>query len=176
MDQSLALFQKRDDLDELEGFQQQELAKVKHMVSVDPPKFKHQSIWVLSTSDCGLCVDQLLKKEEQLSQQELQLQQKEADLQAAERNLSEVRGNLQLLKQHQEESSRLNDELEIERWGPGRKALWKDETRWFSLRYKFILPTVSPGRGGGWETPSNYSCSHHMCYNFISGILLAMSS
>lgn len=32
MDQSLALFQKRDDLDELEGFQQQELAKVKHMV------------------------------------------------------------------------------------------------------------------------------------------------
>lgn len=32
MDQSLALFQKRDDLDELEGFQQQELVKVKHMV------------------------------------------------------------------------------------------------------------------------------------------------
>lgn len=115
MDQSLALFQRRDDLDELEGFQQQELAKVKHMVSVDPPKFKPQSIWVLNTSDCGLCVDQLLKKEEQLSQQELQLQQKAADLQASERNLSEVRGNLQLLKQHQEESSRLNDELEIER-------------------------------------------------------------
>ncbi len=36
-EQSLSLFQKRDDLDELEGFQQQELAKVKHMVStVDP--------------------------------------------------------------------------------------------------------------------------------------------
>lgn len=32
MEQSLALFQKRDDLDELEGFQQQELAKIKHMV------------------------------------------------------------------------------------------------------------------------------------------------
>lgn len=32
MEQSLVLFQKRDDLDELEGFQQQELAKVKHMV------------------------------------------------------------------------------------------------------------------------------------------------
>lgn len=32
MDQSLAVFQKREDLDELEGFQQQELAKVKHMV------------------------------------------------------------------------------------------------------------------------------------------------
>lgn len=34
-EQSLNLFQKRDEIDELEGFQQQELAKVKHMVS-DP--------------------------------------------------------------------------------------------------------------------------------------------
>lgn len=33
-EQSLSLFQKRDDLDELEGFQQQELAKVKHMVDI----------------------------------------------------------------------------------------------------------------------------------------------
>lgn len=31
-EQSLSLFRKRDELDELEGFQQQELAKVKHMV------------------------------------------------------------------------------------------------------------------------------------------------
>ncbi|XP_053551639.1 golgin subfamily A member 1 [Bombina bombina] len=31
-EQSLSLFQKRDDLDELEGFQQQEVAKVKHML------------------------------------------------------------------------------------------------------------------------------------------------
>lgn len=37
MDQSVALFQKRDDLDELEGFQQQELSKVKHMVLTPPP-------------------------------------------------------------------------------------------------------------------------------------------
>lgn len=29
---SLNLFQKRDEIDELEGFQQQEIAKVKHMV------------------------------------------------------------------------------------------------------------------------------------------------
>uniref|UniRef100_A0A7N6BTG6 Golgin subfamily A member 1 n=1 Tax=Anabas testudineus TaxID=64144 RepID=A0A7N6BTG6_ANATE len=50
MEQSLALFHKRDDLDELEGFQQQELAKVKHM---------------------------LLRKEEQLSQRQRELQQKE---------------------------------------------------------------------------------------------------
>ncbi|XP_020823222.1 golgin subfamily A member 1 isoform X5 [Phascolarctos cinereus] len=32
--QSLNLFQKRDEIDELEGFQQQELAKVKHMAAV----------------------------------------------------------------------------------------------------------------------------------------------
>lgn len=31
-EQSLNLFQKRDEIDELEGFQQQEMAKVKHMV------------------------------------------------------------------------------------------------------------------------------------------------
>uniref|UniRef100_A0A674NXM2 Golgin subfamily A member 1 n=1 Tax=Takifugu rubripes TaxID=31033 RepID=A0A674NXM2_TAKRU len=49
MDQSLALFQKRDDLDELEGFQQQELSKVKHM---------------------------LLRKEEQLQQKEAELRSK----------------------------------------------------------------------------------------------------
>ncbi|KAJ7308037.1 hypothetical protein JRQ81_008538 [Phrynocephalus forsythii] len=34
-EQSLILFQKRDELDELEGFQQQELAKVKHMVRLN---------------------------------------------------------------------------------------------------------------------------------------------
>ncbi|XP_041793916.1 golgin subfamily A member 1 isoform X2 [Chelmon rostratus] len=88
MEQSLALFQKRDDLDELEGFQQQELAKVKHM---------------------------LLKKEEQLSQRERELQQKEAEVQSAKRGLSETRGKLQALKQQHEESCRLNSEFEIER-------------------------------------------------------------
>lgn len=31
-EQSLNFFQKRDEIDELEGFQQQEIAKVKHMV------------------------------------------------------------------------------------------------------------------------------------------------
>uniref|UniRef100_A0A3B4ULI9 Golgin subfamily A member 1 n=1 Tax=Seriola dumerili TaxID=41447 RepID=A0A3B4ULI9_SERDU len=87
MEQSLALFQKRDDLDELEGFQQQELAKVKHM---------------------------LLRKEEQLNQQELHLQQKEAEVQSAKRGLSEARGKLQALEQQHEESCRLNSELEIE--------------------------------------------------------------
>ncbi|XP_063753031.1 golgin subfamily A member 1 isoform X2 [Eleginops maclovinus] len=88
MEQSLALFQKRDDLDELEGFQQQELAKVKHM---------------------------LLKKEEQLSRKDQELQQKEAEVQSAKRGLSEVRGKLQTLERQHDESCRINTELEIER-------------------------------------------------------------
>ncbi|KAK1892950.1 Golgin subfamily A member 1 [Dissostichus eleginoides] len=88
MEQSLALFQKRDDLDELEGFQQQELAKVKHM---------------------------LLKKEEQLSRKDQELQQKEAEVQSAKRGLSEVRGKLQTLEQQHAESCTINTELEIER-------------------------------------------------------------
>uniref|UniRef100_A0A8C7TYN3 Golgin subfamily A member 1 n=1 Tax=Oncorhynchus mykiss TaxID=8022 RepID=A0A8C7TYN3_ONCMY len=58
MEQSLTLFQKRDDLDELDGFQQQELAKVKHM---------------------------LLRKEEQQGLRERELQQKETELQTKER-------------------------------------------------------------------------------------------
>ncbi|XP_078106131.1 golgin subfamily A member 1 isoform X2 [Sander vitreus] len=88
MEQSLALFQKRDDLDELEGFQQQELAKVKHM---------------------------LLKKEEQLSQRDQELQQKEAEVQSAKQGLSEARRKLQALEQQHDESCRLNSEFEIER-------------------------------------------------------------
>ncbi|CAN9512777.1 unnamed protein product [Ophioblennius macclurei] len=88
MEQSLALFQKRDDLDELEGFQQQELAKVKHM---------------------------LLRKEELLSQREQELQQKESEVQSAKRGLSETRGRLQALERQHEESRRLNSEFEIER-------------------------------------------------------------
>ncbi|XP_034025546.1 golgin subfamily A member 1 [Thalassophryne amazonica] len=60
MEQSLTLFQKRDDLDELEGFQQQELAKVKHM---------------------------LLRREEQLSQREAELQTCKRGLSEAEDKL-----------------------------------------------------------------------------------------
>uniref|UniRef100_A0AAR2LQ56 Golgin subfamily A member 1 n=1 Tax=Pygocentrus nattereri TaxID=42514 RepID=A0AAR2LQ56_PYGNA len=52
LDQSLSLFQKRDEQDELEGFQMQELAKVKHM---------------------------LLRKEEQLSLRERELKQRGED-------------------------------------------------------------------------------------------------
>lgn len=124
MDQSLALFQKRDELDDLEGFQQQELSKVKHMVlkrshistlprvvfDNTPTVFQRKTV----TGFCSI-FNQLLKKEEQLSQQERQLHHKEAELHAARRNLSEVQGTLQVLKHHHEESCSLNAELEIER-------------------------------------------------------------
>ncbi|XP_036383662.1 golgin subfamily A member 1 [Megalops cyprinoides] len=87
-EQSLSLFQKRDDLDELEGFQQQELAKVKHM---------------------------LLRKEEQLGQRERELQQQAGELQAARRGLAEAQAKLLQLTEEQQESSRLNAELQAER-------------------------------------------------------------
>ncbi|XP_030214015.1 golgin subfamily A member 1 isoform X2 [Gadus morhua] len=87
-EKSLTLFQKRDDRDELETFQQQELAKVKHM---------------------------LLRKEEQLSQREKELEGKEVQLQAARRSLAEAQGRLLLLGQEHQEISQLNTELEIER-------------------------------------------------------------
>ncbi|KAM9822607.1 golgin subfamily A member 1 isoform X3 [Syngnathus typhle] len=88
MEQSLTLFQKRDDVDELEGYQQQEIAKVKHM---------------------------LLRKEEQLSQHERDLQQQEAELHSTKQRLSETQGKLQALQNQLEESSRCTAELEIER-------------------------------------------------------------
>nr|XP_054587156.1 golgin subfamily A member 1 isoform X4 [Nothobranchius furzeri] len=88
MKQSLTLFQKRDDLDELDGFQQQELAKVKHM---------------------------LLRKEELLGQQEQELQQKEVEVEGAKQGLSEVRGQVQALQRQLEKSCRLNSELQSER-------------------------------------------------------------
>ncbi|XP_063050842.1 golgin subfamily A member 1 isoform X2 [Engraulis encrasicolus] len=87
-EQSLSLFQKRDDLDELEGFQQQELAKVKHM---------------------------LLRREEQLGQQERKLQEREGELQTARQELDQAQDRLRQLGQEHQESGRLNDELKAER-------------------------------------------------------------
>ncbi|XP_010768213.1 golgin subfamily A member 1-like [Notothenia coriiceps] len=113
MEKSLALFQKRDDLDELEGFQQQELAKVKHM---------------------------LLKKEEQLSRNDEELQQKEAEVQSAKRGLSEVRGKLQTLEQQHAESCTINIELEIER---EELLLLKEEAEQKLRELQAVLQRVS---------------------------------
>ncbi|XP_035235304.1 golgin subfamily A member 1 isoform X1 [Anguilla anguilla] len=87
-EQSLSLFQKRDDLDELEGFQQQELAKVKHM---------------------------LIRREEQLAQRERELQQQAGELQVARQRLTEAQDKLEQLEEESQESSRLYTELQAER-------------------------------------------------------------
>ncbi|XP_056274892.1 golgin subfamily A member 1 [Pseudoliparis swirei] len=86
MEQSVALFQKRDDLDELEGFQQQEMAKVKHM---------------------------LLKEEQQLSRRDLELQQKEAEVQRSRRALQESRSLNAELEVEREELLLLREEAEL---------------------------------------------------------------
>uniref|UniRef100_A0A8D2QUV9 Golgin subfamily A member 1 n=1 Tax=Zosterops lateralis melanops TaxID=1220523 RepID=A0A8D2QUV9_ZOSLA len=90
-EQSLNLFQKRDEIDELEGFQQQEIAKVKHM---------------------------LLKKEESLSraEQELEARAQEltharAELQEARSESSGLRKDLQDLQQQFLELQAHRDEL-----------------------------------------------------------------
>ncbi|NXI17764.1 GOGA1 protein, partial [Irena cyanogastra] len=90
-EQSLNLFQKRDEIDELEGFQQQEIAKVKHM---------------------------LLKKEESLSRTEQELEaraqelaQAQAQLQEARSESSGLRKDLQGLQQQLLELEARRDEL-----------------------------------------------------------------
>uniref|UniRef100_A0A8C8AC12 Golgin subfamily A member 1 n=1 Tax=Otus sunia TaxID=257818 RepID=A0A8C8AC12_9STRI len=90
-EQSLNLFQKRDEIDELEGFQQQEIAKVKHM---------------------------LLKKEESLSrtEQELELCSRELTrtkevLQGASEESSGLRKGLGELQQRCLELEAQRDEL-----------------------------------------------------------------
>ncbi|NXL83638.1 GOGA1 protein, partial [Alectura lathami] len=90
-EQSLNLFQKRDEIDELEGFQQQEMAKVKHM---------------------------LLKKEESLSKAEQELEActreltrtKEA-LRGASSESAGLRGELHELQQQVLELRAQRDEL-----------------------------------------------------------------
>ncbi|NWZ84780.1 GOGA1 protein, partial [Poecile atricapillus] len=90
-EQSLNLFQKRDEIDELEGFQQQEIAKVKHM---------------------------LLKKEESLSRTEQELEahaqeltRAQAELQEARSESSGLRKDLQDLQQQFLELEAQRDEL-----------------------------------------------------------------
>ncbi|XP_019366446.1 PREDICTED: golgin subfamily A member 1 isoform X1 [Gavialis gangeticus] len=90
-EQSLSLFQKRDEIDELEGFQQQEIAKVKHM---------------------------LLKKEESLSRAEQELEARAQELTCAKDELkvtsslsSGLRSELQDLQQQYSELEAQRDGL-----------------------------------------------------------------
>ncbi|XP_073446830.1 golgin subfamily A member 1 isoform X4 [Dendrobates tinctorius] len=85
--QSISLFQKREDLDELEVFQQQEMGKIKHM---------------------------LLKKEELLSKAETDLELKQRDAETSQAELQDSRRNSEKLKedlhQLQEENIKLAEQ------------------------------------------------------------------
>ncbi|XP_063000687.1 golgin subfamily A member 1 [Elgaria multicarinata webbii] len=90
-EKSLNLFQKRDEMDELEGFQQQELAKVKHM---------------------------LLQKEESLARMEQELGSSEQELRGAREELqasrslsSRLAGELKELRQQHAALETERDEL-----------------------------------------------------------------
>ncbi|GCB65533.1 hypothetical protein scyTo_0014902 [Scyliorhinus torazame] len=87
-DQSLNLFQKRDEQDELDGFQQQELAKVKHM---------------------------LLRKEEMLSNFERELEERKTELDQTKEELKV--SNQKLLNQDKrlEQLQTLNEDIDKER-------------------------------------------------------------
>ncbi|KAI1232229.1 hypothetical protein IHE44_0007298, partial [Lamprotornis superbus] len=86
-EQSLNLFQKRDEIDELEGFQQQEIAKVKHME------------------------ESLSRAEQELEARAQELTQAKAELQQARSEASGLRKDLQDLQQQLLELEARRDEL-----------------------------------------------------------------
>ncbi|XP_028664974.2 golgin subfamily A member 1 [Erpetoichthys calabaricus] len=87
-EQSLSFFQKRDDIDELEGFQQQELAKLKHM---------------------------LLRKEEVLTQKENELSKHIKDLNEARVELKTTSEKLSHVEEKHQELKALHLQLQQER-------------------------------------------------------------
>ncbi|XP_067825808.1 golgin subfamily A member 1 isoform X2 [Heptranchias perlo] len=87
-DHSLNLFQKRDEQDELDGFQQQELAKVKHM---------------------------LLRKEEMLSNIERELEERKTELDQTKRELKISDQKLTNLDKRLQQLQTLNTDINKER-------------------------------------------------------------
>ncbi|XP_059849894.1 golgin subfamily A member 1 isoform X1 [Hypanus sabinus] len=87
-DENLNLFQKRDEQDELDGFQQQELAKVKHM---------------------------LLRKEQLLSNVEGELEEQKTELVKTKEELKVSIQKLSSLKQRLQQMENLNADLTKER-------------------------------------------------------------
>ncbi|XP_062361776.1 golgin subfamily A member 1 isoform X3 [Cinclus cinclus] len=90
-EQSLNLFQKRDEIDELEGFQQQEIAKVKHML--------------LKKEEC------LSRAEQELEARAQELTRAKAELREARSESSGLRKDLQDLQQQLLELEARRDEL-----------------------------------------------------------------
>ncbi|NXH00759.1 GOGA1 protein, partial [Loxia leucoptera] len=89
-EQSLNLFQKRDEIDELEGFQQQEIAKVKHMLLK-----KEES---LSRAE-----QELEARARELSQAGVQLQEARAEASGLSRDLQHLQQQLLELQAHRDE-------------------------------------------------------------------------
>ncbi|XP_046727313.1 golgin subfamily A member 1 isoform X2 [Silurus meridionalis] len=100
LDQSLSLFQKRDEQDELEGFQMQELAKVKHM---------------------------LLRKEEQLNLRERELKLRGEELNTARVTLAQTQDKLYELGEEHEEMLGINAQLRAHR---DKLLREKEEAEW----------------------------------------------
>nr|XP_033818023.1 golgin subfamily A member 1 [Geotrypetes seraphini]XP_033818024.1 golgin subfamily A member 1 [Geotrypetes seraphini] len=92
-EQSLNLFQRRDELDELEGFQQQELAKVKHML------LKKEEL--------------LAKGKQELEEQRSHQSQAEEQLQVASQLTNTLKKELQLLQKEHSDLDRQRQELVI---------------------------------------------------------------
>ncbi|KAF2985776.1 hypothetical protein EK904_004905 [Melospiza melodia maxima] len=85
-EQSLNLFQKRDEIDELEGFQQQEIAKVKHM------------------EECLSRAEQELEaRAQELSRAAAELQEARAEASALSRDLQDLQQQLLQLQAHRDE-------------------------------------------------------------------------
>ncbi|NWR17418.1 GOGA1 protein, partial [Emberiza fucata] len=89
-EQSLNLFQKRDEIDELEGFQQQEIAKVKHMLLK-----KEES---LSRAE-----QELEARAQELSRAGAELQQARAEASGLSRDLQDLQQQLLQLQAHRDE-------------------------------------------------------------------------
>ncbi|XP_041090364.1 golgin subfamily A member 1-like [Polyodon spathula] len=71
MEQSLNLFQKRDEIDELEGFQQQELAKVKHrLISKEDLLMQREKALEKNVLDLKQTREELRQKSEKLASME----------------------------------------------------------------------------------------------------------
>ncbi|XP_038011901.1 golgin subfamily A member 1 isoform X3 [Motacilla alba alba] len=98
-EQSLNLFQKRDEIDELEGFQQQEIAKVKHML-LQKEECLSRAERELSRARAELQEASGLRRElQELQQHCLQLQARRDELMTAETNAENKITALELREQ-----------------------------------------------------------------------------
>lgn len=101
--QSLSLFQKRDEIDELEGFQQQEISKVKHML--------------LKKEEC------LGKMEQELDARTRELNRTQEELVASNQLSSDLSQRLQELQRHCSALEEQRDHLKASKAGAEHKIV-----------------------------------------------------